>query len=138
MSWPSSGRRSPTRTSRAGLVRLYAIGTITKLWERHGEDHVRDVLACILEFENNRMALVKPIIGATSDLLLAHRHWWERDASLWLQVFDRVNLLVIHQTALPNKRACSPKDAIGHEMYRRLAVAFEPEFANLFGPEAET
>lgn len=119
-----------------GLRQTHADATLQKLWDRHGEAHVRDVLTCLLQTDNNANALVKPVISATSALLLAHGEWWQRDASAWLEVFDGTNLAALADFVRANKGAAAPKDAIAHELFSRLQARFEPSAPTLW-PRAD-
>lgn len=121
---PTTAVREPKQT--------HARRTLERLLEEHGEDHLRDVLTCLAEGENNGMALVAPVITAVSDVLLAHRDWWERDASLWLSVMDRVDLTRLHRTAKGNLKAVPAAPAVATLLYRELAAVFDPPRPDLF------
>jgi hypothetical protein len=54
-------------------------------------------LRCITESEGNANALISDIIGAISDILLAHPRW-PKDLAL-LEAFDHINLLEVRKTA---------------------------------------
>lgn len=64
---------------------------LDRILERHGEEHVTMLLRTIMESENNRMALVEPIIWAVSDVMLANPKWPARGLE-WLEAFDAIDL----------------------------------------------
>ena len=115
----------PTNVVR-GPMQTHAGRTLERLAISHGEGHLRDVLTCLVEGENNGMALVAPVITAVSEELRVHREWWERDASAWLTVMDRTDLTRLHRIAKGNQRAVSAADAIATLLYRELAAVFDP------------
>lgn len=115
-----------------GPRQTHARQTLDKLFQEHGPDHLRDVLTTIAETENNGMALVAPIITAVSVVLRAHTDWWERDASRWLDVMDRLDLTRLHRIAKGNLRAAPAADAIATMLYLELEAAFGEERPDLF------
>lgn len=114
-----SVRRPQAFETRAGR-------TLHRILRKHGEDHLRDVLTTMTESNNNAHALYEPVLWAVSRLLLAHGRWYEADAGLWLQVFDRTNLRELYDITKTNRRCARPTDAIAHHMYLPLYAAFLP------------
>lgn len=107
--------------------------TLENILGNHGEDHLRAVLSCLMEGENNAMALVAPVITAVSDLLLAHRDWWEADASRWLAVMDTADLNRMFDEAKRNRHAVMPKSCtVAALLFHELAAAFAPRERELF------
>lgn len=100
--------------------------TLKKIFADHGPAHMRDVLTCIVESdcEANAFALTAPVIKAVSNLLLAHPHWYERDATTWLSVFDRINLVQLHAEARERRAISALTSTIAHVLYRELSKAF--------------
>lgn len=128
---PTHMRRGPGET--------HAERTLAKLLERHGPDHLRDVLTCLMESENNRMALVAPVLVAVSGLLVAHAAWWERDAGRWLEVLDRLDLAALHERVKANREAAKPAHAIATVLYAELSREFGvPRTPSLFDRMMET
>ena len=115
----------PTAAAR-GPFQTHAGKTLENIYEDHGEAHLRDVLTCLTEAENNAMALVAPVITAVSDVLRAHAGWWERDASAWLEVMDRTDLVQLHWFAKGNLRAVPAPKAVATLLYGHLAAVFDP------------
>jgi len=64
---------------------------LDRILERHGEEHVTLLLRTIMESENNRMALVEPILWAVSDVMLANPKWPAKGLE-WLEAFDTLDL----------------------------------------------
>lgn len=106
--------------------------TLERLLQLHVEAHLRDVVTVILEGEGNDLALVQPIIAAVSAILLAHTAWWERDASGWLEVFDHVDLVALHDRVKSNRRAARPADAIVALVFAELSTELEPPRGGAF------
>ena len=122
---PVDGRdREPMETK--------ASATLQKLLERHGEEHLRTVLTCIAETENNAMALTAPIVTAMSKVLLAQRGWWDRDPSAFLAVLDGIDLTRAHDDVRGNLKASPAAPAIATLIYRELAAVFAPRERELF------
>lgn len=87
----------PTHVER-GLYQTHAARTLQRLLDKHGEDHLRFVLATILQSENNADALLGPVIDAVSDLARLHPEWADR-ASEWMDAFDEVRLIEVYERA---------------------------------------
>lgn len=122
---PPNAKRGPLQT--------HAAVTLDRLWQDgRGEAHLRDVLTCITESENNGRALTSHVITATSNVLRAHSEWWERDASAWLGVFDEANLMELERIAKGNKKALSVPAGLTAEIYRRLRKVFSATNSTLF------
>ena len=100
---------------------------LARVQRQHGDAHLRDVLTTILESHGNEFALCSPIIAAVSDMLDAHRAWYERDAEAWLGVFDRLDLLAVWSFVKRNQRAVAPRPAIATILHAKLAQVFDPE-----------
>jgi hypothetical protein len=64
---------------------------LDRILEKHGEEHVTLLLRTIMESENNRMALVEPVIWAMSDVMLANPRWPDKGMK-WLEAFDTIDL----------------------------------------------
>jgi hypothetical protein len=129
----------PTTRSRSRQPRETCAGaTLSTLLASRGEAHLRDVLAVILESENNGLALVEPVIKAVSAVLLAHAELWEQRASSVLAVVDRINLVEMHEQAKANRGAAKPADAIATLLHQALAAELgEPRKPTLFDRGAQ-
>lgn len=65
--------------------------TLERILRRYGEGHLIFLLRTIMESENNRMALVEPVIWALSDVMLANPRWPAKGLA-WLEAFDAIDL----------------------------------------------
>lgn len=65
--------------------------TFERILRRYGEGHLILLLRTIMESENNRMALVEPVIWAVSDVMRANPKWPAKGLA-WLEVFDAIDL----------------------------------------------
>jgi hypothetical protein len=70
------------------------IGVLRRILRKYGEGHLILLLRTIMESENNRMALVEPVIWALSDVMLANPRWPDRGLE-WLEAFDAIDLCEI-------------------------------------------
>lgn len=113
------------RRSTLGERQCCAERTIDKMIAKHGEEHVRFVLITISETVNNGRELVAPTIEAVSDVVLAHPTWI-REASIWLKMFDRLDLSSLRAKAKRNARACRVREALATMIFDRLYQVFEP------------
>jgi hypothetical protein len=64
---------------------------LDRILDRHGDEHVMLLLRTLMESENNRMALVEPVIWALSDVMLANPRWPDKGME-WLEAFDQIDL----------------------------------------------
>ncbi|WP_226576502.1 hypothetical protein [Acuticoccus sediminis] len=126
---PNKVTRRPRQT--------HAGTTLGNILADHGEAHLRDVLTCLLEGENNAMALVAPVITAVSRALNGHPDWWERDASRWLDVMDRTDLSRFYAEAKANRRIVPKADYVVTLLCRELAAEFAPPTPELFDERDE-
>lgn len=65
--------------------------TFERIRRRYGEGHLILLLRTIMESDNNRMALVEPVIWALSDVMLANPRWPAKGLA-WLEAFDAIDL----------------------------------------------
>lgn len=126
---PNQARRRARQT--------HAARTLERILRSRGEAHLRDVLTCILEADNNALALTAPVLKAVSALMAEHAEWWEADASAWLAVFDRTNLVELHERVKGNRRAAAPPAAIATVLYGELVKVFGPARSPLLFDDEE-
>ncbi len=69
-----------------------AVNTLQQIRETRGEAHLRLVLTTLAETKGAQAPLEAPVIWATSDLVTACSDFIERDASAWLELWDRLPL----------------------------------------------
>ena len=120
---PEKGSRIRYRVRR-GPRQMHAERTLAKLFERHGDGHLRDVLTSILESEGSAYALTAPIMSATSELR-SHQEWWHRDANTWLAVFDDIDLAQLADRAREHCRTASRAYAL--RLFLRLPLPDQQE-----------
>lgn len=65
--------------------------TLERILRKHGEGHLILLLRTIMESENNRMALVEPVLWSVSDVMASNPKWPARGLE-WLAAFDEIDL----------------------------------------------
>jgi hypothetical protein len=109
-----------------------AVGTLEEILRGCGSAHLRSVLITIMESENNRMALVRPVLLAVSDLLRANPPWF---GERWLQVFDKIDLSGLYDEARKHRQTASTRHVLFGMILERLRPHFTEE-AGLFNEQA--
>jgi hypothetical protein len=90
--------RGPADYCRPGQAETHCGPIIERMITDHGVPHARQVLQTFVETKGNADMMVRPIVLAVSDILLAHRRW--REAGLaWLEAFDNIRLRDVWKTA---------------------------------------
>ena len=97
---------------------------VGRLIEQHGLPHVTMVLRAIAESEGNGNALISDVIGAVSDIVLAHPRWPAMGLA-FIEALDHVNLLDVRKTA---------KAANVHPLRVGVATLIAIELAKILGP----
>ena len=101
---------------------------LAKMLDRHGEQHVILCIRTIIESEGNAAALVEPVIGAVSSVMVFHPEWANRGLA-WIEAFDDVSLMALLQTMV-DLDIFQPGTDIGHYFFmalrNRLRKVFEP------------
>lgn len=69
-----------------------AVGTVGRLLDTHGVEHMRLVLCVLAEGKGNQALIDEHSLRAISDILLACSDMVERDAGAVLEMFDKVPL----------------------------------------------
>lgn len=64
---------------------------LDRILDKHGDEHTTLLLRTLMESQNNRMALVEPVIWALSDVMLANPRWPAKGLA-WLDAFDTIDL----------------------------------------------
>jgi hypothetical protein len=112
---PANVRRTPA-TTKCGEVLDYLI-------ERRGEGHVIMLLRTLMESENNRMALVEPVIRAVSNVMLARPDWPNKGLE-WLEAFDKIDLCDLWDKSKLDKGAPRPRLGVEARLNDRLRMIF--------------
>lgn len=115
---------APRQQRQRGPGDTCAQGTLEEILRDEGSAHLRSVLITIMESENNRMALVRPILLAISDVLRAHPTWFGGE---WLEQFDKMDLAGFYATAKADRDAVRPRYLIGGMILERLRPHFKEE-----------
>jgi hypothetical protein len=97
---------------------------LQKVLTDEGENHLRSVLITILQTENNKRMLVRPVILAVSDVLRNHPDWF---GSKWLDAFDNIELSDLYQDAKREREGIAPRAAIAAWIVERLRDQFHEE-----------
>ncbi|WP_024516816.1 hypothetical protein [Bradyrhizobium sp. Tv2a-2] len=125
------GILEPRQQRQRGPNQTCAVGTLEELLRDEGSAHLRSVLMTIVESKNNRMALVRPILMAVSDVLRAHPTWL---GSKWFDLFDEIDLVSLYEKAKADREAVAPRWLIGGMILERLRPHFHEEAQpTLFG-----
>ena len=113
----------PTNRYR-GTMETHAVNTLERILRESGAEHLRSTLIAIVETENNKRALVAPVILGMSDLLLAHPSWFGGD---FLAAMDGIDLIEMHERAKANREGATPRQAICTMLFERLSIMFHVE-----------
>lgn len=113
----------PTAKQR-GTMETCAVNTLERILREHGAEHLRSVLIAIVETENNKRALVAPVILGMSDLLLAHPSWF---SGTFLEAMDGIDLTELHEQAKVNRKGSQPRQSICFGLFERLSTLFHVE-----------
>lgn len=109
-----------------GPRQAHSASTLNKLCDGVlGEDHLRAVLTCIVESEGNERALVQPVLAPPQACCWLISIGYEVDASRWLSVFDRVDLLALFEFTKANCGRAPLSSAVGALLFAELAREFE-------------
>ncbi len=114
----------PTHVQKKKPRQTHAGGSLRKMHDAHGPDHLRDVLTVVTETEANAGALIGPVVKAVSRLLLAHPDWWGESATTWLDTIDGIDLVALHGAVKKNVAAVQADQAVTALLHIELAAAY--------------
>src|ERR1035437_5657774 len=97
---------------------------LQKVLTDEGEAHLRSVLITIMETENNKRMLVRPVILAVSDVLRTYPKWF---GAVWLTVFDGIELAELYEDAKLDREGVAPRYSIAARIIDRLRPHFNEE-----------
>lgn len=69
-----------------------ATASIDRIMHKHGEGHMRLVLATLAETKGNQGLITQTSLWATSDLILSCSEWVEKDPTSWFDAWDKIPL----------------------------------------------
>lgn len=110
----SESARKPGQTC-AGRI-------LQKVLLDEGEAHLRDVIRTIIDTQNNKTMLVRPVILAVSDVLRTYPSWYGGE---WLDQFDKIELAEIYETAKRDREGVAIRAAITSRLIDRLRPHFD-------------
>jgi hypothetical protein len=115
-----------TAYPRLGQTR--AINTIRRIIDRYGEEHMRLVLRTLADTSNNKAVVDEIGLWMCSDMVMAFRDEIERDASLWLSVWDKIPVGYLHYVSQGLRGTVKRRDALSGMVYERLRRVYgQPE-----------
>jgi hypothetical protein len=97
---------------------------VGRLIKQHGLPHVTMVLRAIAESEGNGNALISDVIGAVSDIVLAHPRWPAMGLA-FIEALDHINILDVRKTV---------KAANVQPLRVGIATLIAIELAKILGP----
>jgi hypothetical protein len=112
----------PRQQRQRGPGQTCAEGTLHEILRDEGSAHLRSVLMTIMESVNNRMALVRPVLLAISDILRAHPDWF---GATWLEAFDTIDLSGLYEEAKRHREMMATRYVLGGMLLERLRPHFD-------------
>ena len=95
---------------------------LQKVLADEGEAHLRSVLITIMETENNKRMLVRPVILAVSDVLRTYPNWF---GDTWLRLFDGIELAGLYELAKRDREGVAPRYSIAARLIDLLRPHFD-------------
>ena len=115
-----------TAYPRLGQTR--AVNTIKALIDNFGEEHTRLVLMTLAETENNKACLDSACLWATSDLVRVFSEEIEKNASLWMELWDQTPVGYLQSISLDIKSYAKQRHVLCGMIYERLRRVYgEPD-----------
>lgn len=103
-------------------------GTLARIFELRGYEHMRSVIMSICETRNNKRMLVAPVIWAVSDVLNFRPDWL---GDRWFKALDEIELATLYERAKALRRVVHPRRIMAitliAEMERRFEQQLQPE-----------
>lgn len=103
-----------------------AIETLARIYRRHGEGHLRLVLSTLMEAGNHKLLLDEVGLWMCSDMVLKCRGLIERDASAWLEMWDRIPAGELQFMCQDLRGVIPQRFALGGMIYERIYRRFGP------------
>jgi len=119
-------------TSYPKLGQTRAHGTIRHMIETLGHDHTRMVLMTLAETRNNLALLDEVGLWMASDMVKRFAPEIEKNASLWLDTWDKMPVGFLQSRAHELRGAVKPRFALGGMVYLMLRQVFgQPELMEI-------
>lgn len=103
-----------------------AVNTLSRILNRHGEDHLRMVLTTLAETDNNKASLDEASLWATSDLVRACKGIIDADASQWLSLWDAMPVGQMQRLTRDLSGLVPRRHALAALLYERIVRRFGP------------
>lgn len=119
-------------TSYPKLGQTRAHGTIRNMIDNLGEDHTRLVLMTLAETRNNLALLDEVGLWMASDMVRKFSPEINKNASLWLDTWDRMPIGFLQSRAQELRGSVKPRFALGGMVYLMLRQVFgQPELVEM-------
>lgn len=119
-------------TSYPKLGQTRAHGTIRNMIDTLGEAHARMVIMTLAETANNKCLLDEVGLWMASDMVKRFGPEIEKNASLWLDTWDRMPIGFLQSRAHELRGAVKPRFALGGMVYLMLRQVYgQPELVEI-------
>lgn len=119
-------------TSYPKLGQTRAHGTIRNMIDTLGEEHARMVLMTLAETRNNLALLDEVGLWMASDMVRKFTPEIEKNASLWLDTWDKMPIGFLQSRAHELRGSVKPRFALGGMVYLMLRQVFgQPELLEI-------
>jgi hypothetical protein len=102
-----------------------ARGTLQRLLDQEGEEHLTMLIRTIVESKGNARALIDPVIMAVNAVMLAYPAWPQTGLA-WIEAFDELDLMRMHDMVRPLKPQDPARSTIAGMLVQRLHPVFCP------------
>jgi len=103
-----------------------AVETLARIYRRYGEGHLRLVLTTLMEAGNHKLLLDEVGLWMCSDMVLKSRGLIERDASAWLETWDKIPAGELQFVCQELRGVIPQRFALGGMIYERIYRRFGP------------
>lgn len=103
-----------------------AVSTLSRVFEKFGEDHFRLVMSTIAETDNNQGHIDEYLIWSVSDLVRSCRSIIEDRPSEWLALWDQIEVGKLQYMARDLVGVSRQRDVLCGMFYERIVRVFGP------------
>lgn len=119
-------------TSYPKIGQTRAHGTIRNMIDTLGMDHARMVLMTLAETTNNKALLDEVGLWMASDMIKRFGPEIEKNASVWLDTWDRMPIGFLQSRAHELRGSVKPRFALGGMVYLMLRQVYgQPELVEI-------